>query len=408
MPVERCDNGKYRIGEGECIYNTEAAAKRAYRAYLAIEASEDDDDDEDDDEDVKSYLDIDHVNVKPSLDSKQETYNDYPEAASNNARRALKYKEENGSSCGTPVGWTRARQLADREPLSRDTIARMASFKRHQQNKDVPYSEGCGGIMWDAWGGDAGINWAIRKLQAIDAKENTSMIYAYKRFTHDVKDVDRKAGIVTGYFAAFDIKDSDGDIIRPGAFKKSLNDWFPIGRIKHLLNHDPRQPLGKLTDLKEDSYGLYYESKIGTHNLGRDFIKMVESDLVKEHSIGFNVKGRKKGADANELLDVVLYEGSSLTSWGANQYTPMLGLKGITMESRIDRLYKLQKFVKNSDATDETIDLLMLEIKQLNQLIEDLKSEQESAEPQPVEPKVDPVKVAKDAMDILLFKNFNN
>ena len=408
MPVEKCDNGKYRIGEGECIYNTEAAANRAYRAYLAIEASEDDDDDDDDDEDVKSFLDINNANVKPYLDAKQETYNDYPEAASNNARRALKYKEENGSSCGTPVGWTRARQLADREPLSRDTIARMASFKRHQQNKDVPYSEGCGGIMWDAWGGDAGINWAIRKLQAIDAKENTNLIYAYKRFTHDVKDVDRKAGIVTGYFAAFDIKDSDGDIIRPGAFKKSLNDWFPIGRIKHLLNHDPRQPLGKLTDLKEDSYGLYYESKIGTHNLGRDFIKMVESDLVKEHSIGFTVKGHKKGADANELLDVVLYEGSSLTSWGANQYTPMLGLKGITMESRIDRLYKLQKFVKNSDATDETIDLLMLEIKQLNQLIEDLKSEQESAVPQPVEPKVDPVKVAKDAMDILLFKNFNN
>ena len=77
-------------------------------------------------------------------------------------------KEENGSSCGTPVGWTRARQLADREPLSRETIARMASFKRHQQHKDVPYDEGCGGIMWDAWGGDAGVEWAIRKLKQID------------------------------------------------------------------------------------------------------------------------------------------------------------------------------------------------------------------------------------------------
>ncbi len=44
----------------------------------------------------------------------------------------------------------------------------MASFKRHQQNKDVPYSEGCGGIMWDAWGGSAGVNWAISKLKKID------------------------------------------------------------------------------------------------------------------------------------------------------------------------------------------------------------------------------------------------
>jgi len=97
-----------------------------------------------------------------------ESYADYPESASNNAKRALKWKEENGTSCGTSVGWRRASQLANRQPLSRSTIARMASFKRHQQNKDVPYSEGCGGIMWDAWGGSAGVNWAISKLKSID------------------------------------------------------------------------------------------------------------------------------------------------------------------------------------------------------------------------------------------------
>lgn len=99
-----------------------------------------------------------------------ESYTDYPAGATNNAKRAIKWKEENGSSCGTQVGWTRARQLADKKPISRDTIARMASFKRHQKNKDVPYSEGCGGIMWDAWGGSSGINWAISKLKEIDGK----------------------------------------------------------------------------------------------------------------------------------------------------------------------------------------------------------------------------------------------
>ena len=99
-----------------------------------------------------------------------ESYNDYPASASNNAKKAIKYKEENGSSCGTQVGWTRARQLADKKNISRETIARMASFKRHQQHKDVPYSEGCGGLMWDAWGGATGIEWAIRKLKQIDKK----------------------------------------------------------------------------------------------------------------------------------------------------------------------------------------------------------------------------------------------
>lgn len=105
------------------------------------------------------------------LQEKQEleSYTDYPEAAKNNAKRALEWAEKNGwGSCGESTGKQRANQLAKGEPISRDTIARMASFKRHQQHKDVPYSEGCGGLMWDAWGGSAGVNWAINKLKEID------------------------------------------------------------------------------------------------------------------------------------------------------------------------------------------------------------------------------------------------
>jgi len=203
MPIYSCGDGKFRIGDGECMYTSRASAQRAYVAYLAQE--------EDDKEEPENY--------------KEETYNDYPEAATNNAKRALKYKEENGSDCGTPVGWTRANQLASRERISRDTIARMASFKRHQQHKDVPYSEGCGGIMWDAWGGDAGIEWAIRKLNQIDNKK--SMIYNYKSFEANVKDIDSKKGEVSGYFSAFGMVDADGDIMMPGAFKRSIQDWGP-------------------------------------------------------------------------------------------------------------------------------------------------------------------------------------
>lgn len=100
-----------------------------------------------------------------------ESYTDYPESASNNAKKALEWAEKNGwGDCGTSVGKQRANQLAKREPISRETIARMAAFRRHEGNKDTPYSEGCGGLMWDAWGGDSGIRWAESKLKEIDAK----------------------------------------------------------------------------------------------------------------------------------------------------------------------------------------------------------------------------------------------
>lgn len=101
-----------------------------------------------------------------------QSYNDYPKAASENAQRALKWAEENGwGSCGTDVGKQRANQLANGENISRETIARMAAFERHRQNKDTPYGEGCGKLMWDAWGGDEGIEWAQRKLEQIDNEE---------------------------------------------------------------------------------------------------------------------------------------------------------------------------------------------------------------------------------------------
>lgn len=103
-----------------------------------------------------------------------ESYTDYPESAKNAAKRALDWAEKNGwGSCGTPVGKARANQLAKGEPISEETISRMASFARHAQNKDVPYSEGCGGLMWDAWGGTAGIEWASNKLEEIN-KTNMS------------------------------------------------------------------------------------------------------------------------------------------------------------------------------------------------------------------------------------------
>lgn len=96
------------------------------------------------------------------------SFDDYPKAARENACRARKYKEENPTiDCGTNVGWVRSAQLCNGEPISEDTIARMSGFRRHQQNKDVPYDEGCGGIMWDAWGGDEGIDWAERKLEQL-------------------------------------------------------------------------------------------------------------------------------------------------------------------------------------------------------------------------------------------------
>jgi hypothetical protein len=121
---------------------------------------------------IQHHMD-DNPNVREAIgsiamDFAGETYTDYPEGAVNNAKRALEWADKNGwGDCGMGPGKARANQLANREPLSEDTIARMSAFERHRQNSDTPYSEGCGKLMWDAWGGDAGIRWAHNKLREI-------------------------------------------------------------------------------------------------------------------------------------------------------------------------------------------------------------------------------------------------
>ena len=96
------------------------------------------------------------------------SYTDYPKAAAENAKIALRYAEENGwGSCGTAVGKQRANQLANNEPISEETISRMAAFERHRQNSQKELGDGCGRLMWLAWGGDEGVEWAQRKLEQI-------------------------------------------------------------------------------------------------------------------------------------------------------------------------------------------------------------------------------------------------
>ena len=76
----------------------------------------------------------------------------------------------------------------------------MASFKRHQQHKDVPYDEGCGGLMWDAWGGTSGVEWAIRKLAQIDNKKKNRMNKQFAFAINNAEDVkvSREDGTMQG------------------------------------------------------------------------------------------------------------------------------------------------------------------------------------------------------------------
>jgi len=112
--------------------------------------------------------------------NKETSWNDYPQSATNNAKKAIKWRETHGRDevkGGTNVGWQRASSLAKREKISRETIGRMAAFKRHEKNSKVdpkfkatPWKDR-GYVAWLLWGGTSGVNWAIKKKESIDNKK---------------------------------------------------------------------------------------------------------------------------------------------------------------------------------------------------------------------------------------------
>lgn len=109
-------------------------------------------------------------------ESKAEMYDDYPQTATNNAKRMIEWREKYGRDVvkgGTEVGWQRANQLAKREAISADVVSRMAQFNRHRDNakiadeyKDEPWKDR-GYVAWNLWGGTAGVDWAIKKMEEL-------------------------------------------------------------------------------------------------------------------------------------------------------------------------------------------------------------------------------------------------
>ena len=113
--------------------------------------------------------------------SKQEfeSYTDYPQYMSDSAQVALNYIEESGNpnDCMTQTGKVRAQQLAQKKPISLETMKRMKSYiSRHMVDLDssTSYDDGCGKLAMAAWGCrsknecNAALKWLDRKITTVE------------------------------------------------------------------------------------------------------------------------------------------------------------------------------------------------------------------------------------------------
>jgi HK97 family phage prohead protease len=209
----------------------------------------------------------------------------------------------------------------------------------------------------------------------INNKDMATLI-EHKIFLSKVQDVDEEKGIVTNYDNAFDKLDSDKDISRKGAFTKTLKD--NVSRMKWFMNHNENWLIGVpfIAGTKEDDTGLLSNNAINLKKeLGRDILSdyklFKEYDRTLEHSIGYEVIKSKpydigESKQGRELLEIKLWEKSTLTSWGANEFTPLVGIKS---EKEIQGMLEIleKMFTDNYNYSDTRK-------KQAEKLIKDLQS----------------------------------
>src|SRR5581483_8260927 len=100
-------------------------------------------------------------------------------------------------------------------------------------------------------------------------KNTATITRQTKAFPFQLKDFDDEKGIVKGYLSTFDNIDGQGDRVKPGAFKRTLQNKYEYKKANNtkyimplLWQHKEAEPIGGYTEAKEDEKGLFVELEL--------------------------------------------------------------------------------------------------------------------------------------------------
>jgi uncharacterized protein len=172
----------------------------------------------------------------------------------------------------------------------------------------------------------------------ISIKENYTMEYFYAPF--ECKADNSNDGTILGYGSVFNNIDSYGDIVAPGAFKKTISDVMTGAKAwpAMLLQHGDdtsagRSPIGIWTSMEEDSTGLRLQGKLAIKTRrgseAYELLKMRPRAALNGLSIGYRAKNytiHKTGPVKRTLTEIELVE-CSLVTFPADKFARVVGVK---------------------------------------------------------------------------------
>jgi HK97 family phage prohead protease len=124
-------------------------------------------------------------------------------------------------------------------------------------------------------------------------------------------DANSEEGIFSGYGSTFGNLDLGGDIIKAGAFEKTLNEWGQKGEMPFLLAfHDMSRPIGDWLEMREDEKGLFVRGQLWVKGDRRieDAVmayNMLRGTGQKTLSIGYRVNDYEMQESMNGSIRVI-------------------------------------------------------------------------------------------------------
>ncbi|MBE3639741.1 HK97 family phage prohead protease [Mangrovicoccus algicola] len=121
---------------------------------------------------------------------------------------------------------------------------------------------------------------------------------------------------IEGYASLFGSIDQGGDVVAKGAYAASLQRLAETGRrVKLLWQHDPAQPIGIWTEVREDARGLYVKGRLLAEvEKGREAARLIEAGAIDGLSIGYRtIRASRDGEGRRVLSELDLWEVSLVT-----------------------------------------------------------------------------------------------
>lgn len=173
--------------------------------------------------------------------------------------------------------------------------------------------------------------------------------------------------------------DSYGDITTPGSWQECIVEWEQERKdtrrswlIPHLYNHHKDSHVGAVMLLKEDTRGVYYESKLANTAKAQE-VRTLASDGMLQCSYGYvpeqveHVMNRKTGKLNRRLLKIHVHEISALSGFAANPYatTSLKSRDSFDLQLLKNHLVGLQRRHLALDVVNKQMYVWTLELEEL-------------------------------------------